>query len=77
MQVNGTAKVLWIIISIILVRYLYLKGLDTPQQFPISNLIFTLIPLKHFDDTDLNVLNIEEKHTIEVIKLGQKILDSW
>ena len=70
MQGNRTATVAWIIISIILVRYIYLKGLDTPQQFTMSNLMFAFISLTHFDDTDLNELSIEGKSTLEVTQLG-------
>ena len=61
MQENGASTVLWMIISIILVRCLYLKGLDTPKHSHMSNLMFTLIVLTHVDGIDLNVLNIEGK----------------
>ena len=76
-QVNGTVPVLWIIISINLVRDIYLKVFSTPQCSPMSNLIFNLIELMHVDDTNLDVLNIEGKFTLELIELGQRMLDSW
>ena len=76
MQGNGAAPVLWMIIYIILVRHLYLKGLDTPQYSPISKLMFVLITLAYVDDTDLNVLNIQDKYNLEVLEMGQKILDA-
>ena len=60
-QGNGTAPVLWMIVSIILVRYIYLKGLATTQYSHMSHMVFTLIALINVDDTDLNVLRIEEK----------------
>ena len=72
MQRNGSALVLCMIISIILVRCLYLKGLATPQHSPMSNVMITLIELMCVDYTDLIVLNIEGKSTLEVIELGQK-----
>ena len=74
---NGVDPVLWIIIYIILVRHFYLKGLSTTQFSPTSNLVFTRIVLKCVDEMDLNVLNIEGKHTLEVIDLDQRMLDAW
>ena len=76
MQGNSAAPVLWMIISIILVRFLYLTGLDTPQHSHMSKLMFTLISLTHFDDIDLRALNIKGKSTLEVIELGQKMIDA-
>ena len=58
------------------VRCLYLKGLATPQCSPTHNLMFTLIELTCVDVTDLNVLNVEGKSTLEVIDLGQKMIDA-
>ena len=65
------------IVSIILVRCLYFKGLATPQHSPTKKLMFTLISLICVDDTNLNALNLEGKSTLEVIELDQKILDAW
>ena len=41
-----------------------------------SRMVFTLIELMHVDDSNLCVLNIEGKHTLEVIELGQRMLDA-
>ena len=39
--------------------------------------MFTMIVLICVDNTCLNVLNIEGKHALEVIELGQKTLGNW
>ena len=70
MQGNSAEPVLWIIISIILVRHLYLKGLSIPQCSPTSKLIFNLIALMLVDNIDLKLLKIEGKFTLEVMELG-------
>ena len=64
------------IIAIILIKCIYLKGLATPQYSPMSHMMFTLIGLMCVDDTDLNVLKIEGKSTLEVIEVGQRMLDA-
>ena len=60
MQENNAVPVLWMIISIILVRCVCLKGLITPKYSPMSHMILTLIELMRIDDADLNVLSTEE-----------------
>ena len=42
-----------------------------------TKLMFTLITLTYFDETNLNVLNIEGKYALEVIELGQRMLHIW
>ena len=74
---NWDAPVLWMIMSIILIRHLYLKGLASPHYSPISQMMFSLIVLINVDDTDLNVLNLEGKSSIESIEIGQIIIDDW
>ena len=63
--------------SIILIKYLCLKGLSTPQYSPMPQIMFTLIVFMCVDDTGLNVLNTEGKSTSEVIEAGQRMLDAW
>ena len=77
MQENGASTVLWMIISIILVRHLYLKGLNNPPQSTMSNLIFTFILLTCVNSACLGVLSIEGTSTLQMIELGQKIIDSF
>ena len=74
---NGVDLLLWMLISVILVMYIYLKSLANPQYSHESSFMFTLIVSIHVDDTELNALNIEDKSTLEVIELDQKILYSW
>ena len=76
MQGNGAAPVLWIMMSIILIKYLYLKCLYAPQYSPMSQMIFIMIALMCVDDTHLNVLNAEGKSKLEVIEAGQRTLDA-
>ena len=76
MEGNDIAPVLWITMSIILIRYLYLKGLETPNYSPMSQMMFDLIAPMCVDDADLNVLNIEGKSSLEVIEAGQTMVAS-
>ena len=65
------------IMFIILIRHLYLKVLSTPHFYPESQMMFTLIAIIHVDYADLNVLIIEEKSVLEVIEIGQRLIDVW
>lgn len=76
-QGNGAAPVLWLIISIILVRYLYALNLVTKHSTPISGTLFSLAALVHADDADLNVLNMNQKLTLEVVEETQALLSAW
>ena len=76
-QGNGAEPVLWMIMSIVFIRCLYLKGLASPHYSLIYQIMFTLIALMHVGYADLNVLNLERKSKIEVIQLGQRIVDDW
>ena len=60
MQGNSAVPVLWMIISIILVRCICLKGLDTPGYAPMSHMMLTLIKLTCIDVVDLNMLSTKE-----------------
>ena len=60
MKVNGASPFLWMIISIILVRCIFLKGLDTPGYAPMSHMMLTLIELMRIDVVDLNMLSTKE-----------------
>ena len=68
MQGNGAAPVLWLIISIILVRHLYALNLVAEHHTPVSGLLFSLVALVHADDSDLNILNLNQKSTLEVLE---------
>ena len=62
--------------SIILVRFVYLKGLAIPHFSLISQMMFTLIALLHVDDSHFNVLNIEVKSLLEVMQIGKILIDA-
>lgn len=64
MQVNSAAPVIWMMISIIFVRCIYLKGLATPQYYPMFQMMFNLIELTYVDDADLNMLNADGNSTL-------------
>ena len=66
-QLNGATPILWLMISIILVRYFCLKYLVSQNCTPISRSIFSLADLLHVDDTDPNVINFSNKPIFEVI----------
>ena len=74
-QGNGTALVLWLIISIILIRYLYILGLVSQHHTPILGYIFSLVALVHIDNLDLNIFNSNRKSTLEVIEEAQVLLN--
>ena len=76
-QGNGAAPVLWLIISIILVRYLYALNLVTEHHTPISGALFSLAALVYVDDSDLNILNLNQKSTVEVLEEAQALLNAW
>ena len=76
MQGNGTVPVLWMIMSIILIKNLYLTGLATPQYSPMSQMMFTLIALMNVDDKDMKALDTEGKSTSEVIETGKRMIDT-
>ena len=76
MQGNGAAQVLWLLISILLIRYLYALGLVTQHYTPISGLVFRLAALIYVDDSDLNVLNLNQKSTLEVVEEAQALLNA-
>ena len=66
-QGNSIAPVLWLIISIILIRFLCAKGIVDLLKSPISHTYFSLIMLLCTDNTNLNLLNLEGKSTIEMV----------
>ena len=44
---------------------------------PISGTLFSLAPLVHVDDSDLNILNLNQKLTLEVVEEAQALLNAW
>ena len=67
-QGNSAALVLWLIISIILIHYLYSLGLVSKYHTPISGIAFQLAALIYVDSSDLNVLNLAHKSILEVVE---------
>ena len=57
-QGNEATLVLWLIISILLIRYLYALGLVSKHSTLISGIVFQLATLIYVDNTDLNILNL-------------------
>ena len=74
-QGNRATLVLWLIIGILLIRYFYLKGLVSKHFTPISNISFQLAAFLYIDDSDLNILNLNRKSNLEVIKEAQALLN--
>ena len=71
---NRIAPFLWIMISIISIWYVYLLGLVSKNYTPISGIIFHLTALIYVDDTDLNVLKLKQKSTLEAIWESRSLL---
>ena len=67
-QDNRAAPVLWLIISILLIRYLYHKELVSKHLTPISNISFQLAALLYINDSDLNIMSLNRNSTLEVIQ---------
>ena len=65
---NEATPALWLIIRILLIRYLYHKGLVSKHLTPISNISFQLVALLYVDDSNLNIMNLNRKSTLEVIQ---------
>ena len=74
-QWNRAALVLWLIISILLIRYLYLLGLVSIYHIPISGIAFQLANLIYVDNS-LNVLNLNQKSTLEVVEEAEALLNA-
>ena len=67
-QDSRVAPVLWLAISIVLVRCMCTLGLVSEHCTPISGTGFQLAALTCVDDVDLNVLNLNQKLTLEVVE---------
>ena len=67
-QGSGAAPVIWLMIIVMLVRCLCAICLVSENCTPISGVVFQLVALICVDDTDLNVLNLNQKSTLEVIE---------
>ena len=65
---ESAAPVLWLIISIILVRHLCVLNLVIEHCTPISGILFSLAVLVHADESDLNILNLNQKIIFEVVE---------
>ena len=57
-QGNRAVPVFWLIISILLIHYLYALGLVSKHSTLISGIVFQFAALIYMDDTNLNVLNL-------------------
>jgi hypothetical protein len=66
-QGSGAAPVLWMIISIFLVRYPYSKNLTTYLLMPLSGIVMPLEALIFVDNTNLYVFNLGSETTEELV----------
>ena len=66
-QGSGAAPVLWMIISIFLVRYPHSKNLTTYLLIPLSGIVMPLAALIFADNTNLYVFNLGSETTEELV----------
>ena len=76
-QGNGAAPVLWLIISIFLIRYLCQQKVVTRFSSPILNIRQLFAALMHVDGTDLYVFNDGTSDVSAVVHRAQNLLDAW
>ena len=76
-QENGAAPPIWLMISIILVRYLYSSKFATISKTAITKVAFQLVGFLYVDDTDITILNEGQETAEEVIARVQLILATW
>ena len=62
------------LITILLIRYLYSKGLVYPLESPITKAIYHLTGLIFFNDLEFNIMNNREESTINIINRAQQVL---
>ena len=60
-QGNRVAPPVWLIISILLIRYLYSTKFVSTSSTPITKLIFMIVALIYVDDTNIVLLKKEMK----------------
>ena len=61
------APLVWLIISILLIRYLYSTKFVSISSIAITKLIFVIAALIYVDNTDIVLLNKGNKIEIEII----------
>ena len=76
-QGSRAAPALWMIISILLVRYSYSKNLTTQLATPFFEVIMMLAALFFADDTDLCAFNSGSDAAEGLVVKGQRLLDVW
>ena len=76
-QGNSVVLVAWFILSIFLVRFLYLHKLVLSHTTPISLISYTLASLLYVDDTDVFIRNLGSKSISDISSRAQKTLDLW
>ena len=74
---NGAASVMWFIISIFLVRYLYLHKAIPSHVTPISLITYSLAGLLYIDNIDLFIRNTGTETESQIISRAQLTLDLW
>ena len=70
-QGNSTASPRFILIAILLIRYLYNKGLVYPSESLISKVIYHLAKLIFIDDSEFNIMNNGEESILNIANRAQ------
>ena len=66
-QGNRAIPPIWLIISILLIRYLYGLKLISVIKISITQLVFQLVGFLYIDDTNLILMNDGKESTVEII----------
>ena len=76
-QGNGAALVVWLLLSILLVKYLYSLEL-IPQLITLLSLVlFQLAASLYIDDTNINIRNNSTESESDIIARAQKLISVW
>ena len=76
-QGNDAALALWLIMPVLLIRYLHQQKVVTSITSPISKILQYLADLLHVDDTDLYVFNDGSMRAQKGVIKSQRLLNVW
>ena len=68
---------MWLVLSILLVWFLYSSRWVSVQTSAISKVVYKLVGLLYVDDIDLVALNSGNELEVEVVTRAQLLLDRW
>ena len=71
------ALLVWLIILILLIKYLYSTKFVSISSKAITKFIFIIVALIYVNDTDIVLLNKGNKIEIKIIARAQLLLDLW